>query len=498
LRTKNYFLSAFVGVLFIGITITNAQPYQQITEVPVFKEGIQMNSPWAGGLNSPQFNEVDLNNDGRKDLFIYDKDAKRYLTFIHVQADQYVYEPSYARNFPALNSWVILADYNCDGVDDLFTHGSGSPRSYKGYFEDGVLKFAVDKAQIFYETTSGNSLNLYTVSTHRPIFKDVNGDGDKDFLSFDVGLTRIYYYENLRIENNIPCDSIYFDRIDRCWGNVKETGGITLDLILNDTCEAKFNRIASSESIVNRHPGGTIMDLYDEDGDGVFDLILGDATYERINYLRNNGTIASANIYEQDDSFPSYNSPVNMPIFPAPYVMDIDKDGFEDLIVAPFLAGAVENYQNVWYYKNNGSNSNPFELEKQDFLVGDMIDVGELSAPTFFDYNNDGKLDLVIGNDGYFEEGGNYFTSLTLYENIGSNSTPIYEFKNKDFLGLSTYELNTLVPYFSDIDGDGDKDLICGEKGGKMVILTNNNGAFGDIAFLKDNNNNEIEINNIF
>jgi hypothetical protein len=474
--------------------VVYAQPYQQITEVLVYKEGRQLNSPWAGGLNSPQFNEVDLNNDSRKDLFIYDKDAKRYLTFIHIEADQYIYEPSYAKNFPALNSWVILADYNCDGVDDLITHGSGSPKTFKGYFEEGALKFTFDKAQVFYETTAGNSLNLYTVSTHRPIFKDVNGDGDKDFLSFDVGLTRIYYYENLRIENDIPCDSIYFDRIDRCWGNVRETGGLTLDLILNDTCDAKFNRIANAPPIVNRHPGGTIMDLYDEDGDGVYDLIIGDATYERINYLRNNGTIGYANIYEQDDSFPSYNTPVDLPIFPAPYMIDIDKDGLEDLVVAPFLAGAVENYQNVWYYKNNGANSNPFELEKRDFLVGDMIDVGELSAPTFFDYNNDGKLDLVIGNDGYFEDDGSYFTSLTLYENIGSASIPIYEFRNKDFLGLSTYELNSLVPFFGDLDGDGDQDLICGEKGGKIVVLTNNNGTFENVAFLKDNNNYEIDV----
>jgi hypothetical protein len=473
----------------------SAQTYQQITEVPVFIGGNQLNSPWAGGLNSPQFNEVDLNNDGRKDLFIYDKDGKRYLTFIHVSGDQYVYEPSYARNFPPISSWVILADYNCDGVDDLFTNGNaGAPETFTGYFEDGQLKFTFDKEQVFYETSSGSSLNLYTVSTHRPVFKDINGDGDKDFLSFDVGLTRIYYYENLRIENNIPCDSLYFDRIDRCWGNVSETGGITLDLTLNDTCEAKFNRFSSEVSIVNRHPGGTIMDLYDGDGDGVFDLILGDATYERINYLKNNGTPGNANIYEQNDSFPSYNTPVNIPIFPAPYLIDIDKDGFEDLVVAPFLAGAVENYKNVWYYKNNGSNNQPFELEKRDFLVGEMIDVGELSAPTFFDYNNDGKLDLVIGNDGYFEEGGEYFTSLTLYENIGSNTNPIYEFKNKDYLGLNAFGLNSLVPFFGDLDGDGDKDFICGEKGGKMVVMTNNNGNFVDITFLKDNNNLEIDI----
>ncbi|MBL4578584.1 MAG: hypothetical protein JKX74_08930, partial [Flavobacteriales bacterium] len=35
-----------------------------------------LKNPWAGGLNSPQFSQIDLNGDGIKDLFIYERDVE--------------------------------------------------------------------------------------------------------------------------------------------------------------------------------------------------------------------------------------------------------------------------------------------------------------------------------------------------------------------------------------------------------------------------------------
>ena len=49
-----------------------AQSVQEM-KVDVFQNGVQLISPFAGGLKSPQFSEVDLNGDGIQDLFIFDK-----------------------------------------------------------------------------------------------------------------------------------------------------------------------------------------------------------------------------------------------------------------------------------------------------------------------------------------------------------------------------------------------------------------------------------------
>ncbi len=471
-----------------------AQTYQQVTEVPVFVDDNQLKSAWAGGINAPQICEADVNNDGVKDIFIFDRESKRNFTFVYIDGE-YVFKPSYALSFPEINSWVILSDYNCDGINDVITHGfQGAPQTFKGFYIDNVLHFEADKASLFYEGSSGFPINLYSVSTHRPMFKDVNGDGDKDFLAFDVSLSRISYYENLRIENGIPCDSIYFDRVDRCWGNFKETGGITLDLIIGDTCDGKFSRISQTDEKERRHPGGTVFDLYDEDGNGVFDMIFGDATFDRINYVSNNGSADVANFYAQDDSFPSYDEMVKMAIFPAPYLLDIDKDGDEDILAAPFNNGAIENFQNIWFYENDGSNSKPFSLQQKDFIVGDMIDVGEFSDPTFFDENGDGLLDLVIGTGGYLSEDGNYLNSLTLYRNVGTNNAPAFKFIDDNFLDLNALIINKLTPTFGDIDGDNDDDLICGELEGRLLVMDNNNGNFQNPRFLKDNNNVVIDV----
>ncbi|MEZ5023983.1 MAG: VCBS repeat-containing protein [Chitinophagales bacterium] len=491
-----------IKVIVIGITAfvlfvnqqAIAQSYSQITEVPVFKSGQQLNSPWAGGLNAPQFAEIDLNNDGLLDLFVFDKDSKRSFTFIYTSGNQYIFEPSYALNFPPIRSWVILEDYNCDGIRDLITHKTESPITYKGYYEDGAIKFEFDKSILYYEGSTGNSLNLTAPSTHRPIFKDINGDGDKDFLTFDGTYIRMSYYENLRVENNISCDSIYFDRVDRCWGNFKETGGITLDLILGDTCDLKFNRVAEADVEIARHPGGTVIDLYDEDKNGVYDLILGDVTFERINYVKNNGTPTYANFYAQDDSFPSYDQMVKMSIFPAPHLIDIDKDGDQDMLVAPFNVGAIENFENIWLYENDGSSSEPFSFRQTDFLVGDMIDVGEFSNPTFYDENNDGLLDLVIGNEGYYLDNGEYLNSLTLYRNTGTATAPEFTFVTDNYLALDNLLISSFAPYFADIDGDNDKDLISGELIGRILVMTNDNGTFTNPKFLKDNNSTTIDV----
>lgn len=482
---------AFFVLIFSNTQFVAAQDYQIVSEVPVFKDGEQLLSAWAGGLNAPQFNMGDLNNDGEDDIYIFDRSGKRNLAFIYENGN-YIFKPRFGKNFPAINSWVILSDYNCDNIPDIITHGSAAPKTFKGFYENNMLKFETDKASISYLGSSGIPLNLYTVSTHKPLFKDVNGDGDKDFLSFDVSLARLYYYENLRIENNIPCDSLFFDRVDRCYGNFKETGGITLDLILEDVCDGKFLRVLD-EVQERRHPGGTVIDLYKNSND-LFDLLMGDATFERINYVFNNNTNQNANYYAQDDSFPSYNEMVKISSFPAPYVLDVDKDGDEDILVAPFNMGAVENFNNVWFYENDGSTTEPFALKQKNFLVGDMIDAGEFARPTFYDENNDGLLDLVIGNGGYYLGSGNYLNSLTLYRNTGTAEKPKFTFVTDNYLDLDELDLTDLAPTFADLDGDGDLDLLCGENRGRIIVKDNNNGVFENVRFLKATDGENIDI----
>lgn len=97
---KKYLL-AFTGALFISVLHAQYAPNYNI---PVVRSsGDTMKLAWCGGLNNPQFSNIDLNNDGIKDLFIFDRTGNRVLTFLgHGTANtvDFTYAPQYESGFP--------------------------------------------------------------------------------------------------------------------------------------------------------------------------------------------------------------------------------------------------------------------------------------------------------------------------------------------------------------------------------------------------------------
>jgi hypothetical protein len=72
--------------LIIFSSYLNLLSAQNLTrlEIPVQRSnGSQLMNPWAGGLNNPQFSEVDLDGDLVKDLLVFDRSSSTYLPFIN-------------------------------------------------------------------------------------------------------------------------------------------------------------------------------------------------------------------------------------------------------------------------------------------------------------------------------------------------------------------------------------------------------------------------------
>jgi hypothetical protein len=89
--------------------------------------------------------------------------------------------------------------------------------------------------------------------------------------------------------------------------------------------------------------------------------------------------------------------------FPCTFNLDVDNDGFKDLVASPNAIAGSENYQSVWYYKNASSTPTVnFVFQKKNFLQEDMIELGEGAYPVLFDADADGKKDLIVGNLGYY------------------------------------------------------------------------------------------------
>ena len=95
------------------------------------ENSVYFKSPFVGGINAGQFSEIDLNLDGIMDLIVFDKSGNKIIPFINNGLD-YIFAPIYRENFPKnLHDWLLLADYNCDGKNDIFTYSSGGLAVYE-------------------------------------------------------------------------------------------------------------------------------------------------------------------------------------------------------------------------------------------------------------------------------------------------------------------------------------------------------------------------------
>lgn len=447
-------------------------PFQQIDYLQVFNEGKLLSFPWAGGINSGQIALADLNNDGKNDLIVFEKTENRVLTFIGKGGDNYEVNRAYAAFIPPIEGWLITKDYNCDGIEDFFTYRNGSIAVYAGFYENDTLNFTQTYDELRYKGFS-SMINLYSSFVDRPAITDFDKDGDIDILTFNVTANRLLYYENQRVEKGLSCDSLSYDLVDYCWGNVYESGLSPL-LELRDTCTDK-TPLWKGNSTQRMHAGST-LDAFDIDGNGKMDVLMGDVSLYLLNYLKNVGTLEEASVLEQDTAYPRYDVTLKLSSFPLPLFADINNDGNQDLIVTPFEGFGVDNVENIWYYENSSSDSARLRLKTKSFLVEDMINVGEASFPCWIDIDGDGLQDLLIGSGGLRIPNKEVSYPIVYFKNYGTADYPVYQLENNDFQGFSTTGLAEPAPSAGDIDNDGDIDLLVGIADGRILLYQNTSG----------------------
>ncbi|MBI2271923.1 MAG: VCBS repeat-containing protein [Bacteroidetes bacterium] len=453
--------------------IAKAQPwFGRVDSIPVKIGNADVLFPWAGGLNYCQFSQIDLDQDGIKDLFVFDRTGYKVSTFINKgtsNAVDYVFAPQYRDKFLVFEEWVLLADYNCDGKEDIFAYTNGGMKVYRNDSDPGNgLKFTLI-TPLLLSHYHPNNYNLYVSSVDIPAISDIDGDGDLDIVTMSIMGTFMEYHQNMSKEIKGNCDTLAFELATTCWGNFAEN---SFDNKVNLNLSCKVSNYAPDQKPPHLLHSGSCELCLDVDGDGDKEILIGGISATNLTLVVNGGTPTFAKMTSQDAAYPP-SSPVNMTIFPCAFYLDVDNDGLSDMLVSPNAPNASENFTSVLMYKNTGStNSVTFTFQKNNFLQDQMIDLGEGAYPVFFDYNGDGIKDLLVGNYKYYSSS-TLQSKIALFKNTGTLTKPSFELVTRDYANLASLNIINMIPAFGDLDGDGDQDMIIGDSFGKLYYFTN-------------------------
>ncbi len=415
-----------------------------------------------GGASNLQV--YDFSGNGSTQLLLFDRDgdhldflrwndsAWEHHSNLHTYANPEV--PPWEADPPGFRHWVFVAEGNCDQEKLIFTaSGESFIRILKAR---PASDFGYQSLTELYDTLrywDGTAMQpLFVNRIDIPGVADVDGDGDLDILTFAPLGGALQFFRN----ESGACDVFEMVLADDCWGKFYETG-ITKAVLL-DTCPPGLRPGSNAPGM---HTGSTVLP-FDYDGNGLMDLALGDLSFDNINLLYNHGSLQSAHIAAQDTAFPPTASPVNIPQFPAAFLLDADRDGASDLLAAPNSENTHLDVDNLWLYENRDTAGGyDFALKQKNFLTEWTMDWGSYSGVARL---NDTLIAVSIGQSR--SEEGEGPGRIFLYK-----SHPVYqrwELIDSNYGDIARYGLKGIAVDFDDLNGDEIPDMVLGDESGKL------------------------------
>ncbi len=424
----------------------------------------------VGNVAAPAFGDVD--NDEDIDLVVGDNWG--YIRYLEKLPSGYQDNGALQADGSDIQvdftSKPAFADLDGDGDDDL----------YVGDYYGSIDVFINDGSGTFTSSgtlqADGAELNVGYMAA--PTFVDLDDDGDLDLVVGEY-YGKIFFYENDGSANFTAIDTIitgnyysaptFFD-IGDDGDNDMIVGFMSGDVKIYRNDNGQFVDAGLFLSTDRTNGTYSFPTLFDFNGDDKLDIIAG-SSRRAINVFINQG---DSTFFQSADVLDTLGNTLDIGQTGA-LVQFFDKDDDGDY---DFYTGTEGGY--IFYVENKGNNS--FVVTDTLMIDGSVFDVDYYSAPALGDIDNDGDLDMFVGN-GY-----GYIRML-----INQGNYIFADSGNIDVDGTVLKLSYCSIPALVDIDGDGDLDLLVGNSYGYVYgFLNDGSGNFTSLGTLEDANGSDI------
>ncbi len=337
---------------------------------------------------------------------------------------------------------MAVGDYNNDGWPDLYITGYGASKLYRnngdGTFTDVTVQAGVNNKQwgtsaAFFDYDNDGYLDLYVCN----------------YLRFDP-------------DGKVPCQ--FFEGRPYC--SISQFKGSS-SVLYHNNHDGTFTDVSEKAGIANSIGKGLGVIALDYNNDGRMDIFQANDSSPYFLFRNNgNGTFSEVALEAGVALDPNGAARGGM----GTDAEDIGGNGYPDIFVANFPG------QGNAFFHNDGDGM----FTETTYKMG----LGTISLPMsgfgsrFFDYNNDGLVDLFVLNGHPFEPvnklvpGTTYAERPFLFENTGKEFREVAAEHGEALKRLHVGRGLAV----GDFDNDGDPDLLLMNSGEPPVLLRNDGG----------------------
>jgi hypothetical protein len=339
---------------------------------------------------------------------------------------------------------VAVGDYNNDGNADLFISAYGKPLLYRnngdGTFTDVTVK-------------SGLDVKGWTTSA---VWFDYDGDGLLDLFvcSFvDYGASSMSCGDN-KLGRNYYCIPRVFKP--------------TANFLFHNNGDGTFTEVSKGTDIAKSLGKGLGVVATDINNDGRMDLFVANDTVQNFLFVnRGNGKWEEIALSAEVGFSENGQARSGMGVDAA----DFDGDGWQDLFVANV------DQEMFSLYRNNKDETFTDIAHKNSVAQATRLLSGW--GLKFFDWDNDGVMDLILANghpddmiENYSQQV-KYKEPLLLFHNEGGTLRNVSAEAGPAF--TKSFAARGLA--IGDFNNDGRLDVLIANNGGPPVLLQNNAGG---------------------